>query len=279
MGPGGRAGRPLLIAGIVALALGVALLALNLAGLAFMSLRSPAVEGYRDFAGVVTLPYATAVQRLGAIPDGDPLDMATRATRVIHEGMAHVDPNDRELIGLSSMRMTVPVWENYLLHFLAYIKPDTYRDYEFCDHRRSLARGAGRCGQQSLALVDFLAGRGLETGFVNLGGHTVATANVGDDQWILLDPDYGGVVPFDIGTAERDPASVIPYYWNDQIVRRSAWLLYGPEDNEVTLGGPAARWARACTIERAAYVLKWLLPAVLLLSGVLLLRRGRALAR
>lgn len=262
-------------AGVLVAATGLALLALNVAGLLLGSLRNAEVDRYRDFAGTVTLPYDEALRRLAAIPDGDPLRVAGQATRVIHEGMAHLDPDTRELLGLGAIRMRVPVWENYLLFALAYLKPDTYADYEFCDYRRAVARGVGRCGQQSLALVDFLHRRGLPTGFVNLGGHTIVTARAGAAGWVLLDPDYGGVIPFDLARAEADPASVIPYYWNDQIRARGAWRLFGPEGNEVKLGGPTARWSRACVIEEAAYVAKWLLPVLLLGSGSLLVRHGR----
>jgi hypothetical protein len=129
--------------------------------------------------------------------------------------------------------MRVPVWENYLLFLLSYLKPDTYRDYEFCSYRMSLERGTGRCGQQSMALVDYLSENGISTGFVTLRGHVIATAEVSEGEWYLLDPDYGGVIPFDISTAQRNPKSVIPYYWSAAAAERMLHNRFGPEHNEV----------------------------------------------
>ncbi len=278
-GTGTSEGPSWLLPGLATTVVGLALLALNLYGVFFASLRAPDAVGYRDFAGSVTLPYAESVARLEAIPDGDAVSLVTQATRVIHEGIAHLDPADVARFGPDRLHMTVPVWENYLLFALAYLKPDTYRDYEFCSYRRTLERGVGRCGQQSLALVDFLSRRGLPTGFVDLGGHTVATADVGKGDWILLDPDYGAVIPFSIAQAEKAPESVIPYYWNDQVVRRQAYRVFDAQDNKVMIGGPSARWKRACPIEQVAYLLKWLLPGVLVFSGVLLLRVARRAGR
>ena len=159
--------------------------------------------------------------------------------------------------------MRVPVSENWVLYLLSYVKPSTYRDYEFCNWRRALRRGVGRCGQQSLALVSYLSEFGMDTGFVTLGGHVVATARVDSESWYMLDADYGGVIPFDISHAERDPSSVLPHYWSSVAAENRLHKLFAPE-NRVSYGGVRARYARACPIEAIAYWLKWLVPIVLL---------------
>lgn len=260
-------------------AIGAILLLVNLSGF-FLPLRSPDVNGYRDFAGAETLEFREAMRRLDEIAERNlPLvELVSEATRVFHEGIAHIAPADVAKNGLEHYRMRVPASENWILFTLSYLKPDTYRDYEFCSYRRALERGTGRCGQQSLALVSFLSELGVETGFVALGGHALATANVGDDEWYLLDADYGGVIPFDIHTAERDPSSVLPYYWSPAARANSLHELYEPE-NEIRYGGPEARYARACPIERVAYVLKWAVPALLLLPFPLLITYRRVAAR
>lgn len=260
-------------------AIGAILLLVNLSGF-FVPLRSPDVDGYRDFAGVETLEYGEAIRRLDEIVERKPSaeELVYEATRVFHEGIAHIAPADVAKNGLEHYRMRVPASENWILFALSYLKPDTYRDYEFCDYRRALERGTGRCGQQSLALVSFLSKLGIETGFVALGGHAIATANVGDDKWYLLDPDYGGVIPFDITVAERDPESVLPYYWSPAARVNGLHKAYEPE-NRVRYGGPEARYARACPIERAAYALKWTVPALLLLPFPLLIMYRRIASR
>ena len=258
---------------------GLLLLAVNLLGFV-VPLRAPDIDGYRDFADVRTLSFEDAMNQLDRLAEtsSSKVQLASDATRLFHAGMAHVAPGDIETYGLDHYRMRVPGTENWILYVLSYLKPDTYRDYEFCNYRRALERGTGRCGQQSMALVSYLADQGMETGFVALEGHAIATAKVDERNWYLLDADYGGVIPFDIAAAERDPASVTPYYWSEAAHENEIHELYAPE-NTVRYGGPEARYARACHIEKAAYALKWAVPLALLAPILFMLVSRRARRR
>lgn len=174
---------------------------------------------------------------------------------------------------------------------MSYIKPDTYRDYEFCNYQKTLQRGIGRCGQQSLALVGLLHEQGFETGFFDLSGHTVATVKVADDRWYILDPDFGLAFPYQLKGSERYPEryprvveAFFKEYPDKKIVvsqdgeeRVRPERLYKVTGHRVRYGGPEIRWGRACPIERAAYILKWLLPFLLFLPLALyvLLSSGR----
>jgi hypothetical protein len=246
--------------------LGVLLLSINVSGF-FVPLRAPDVNGYRDFAGVETVEFAAAASELDRVAGltDDPTRLVTEATRIFHSGMAHIAKEDVAANGLAHYRMRVPLTENWILYTLSYLKPDTYRDYEFCNYERALERGTGRCGQQAMALISYLSEQGLDTGFVALEGHAIATARIDDSRWYLLDPDYGAVIPFSISDAERDPASVLPYYWSDAAMENGIHWAYAPE-NRLKLGGPYARYPRACRVEVAAYILKWALPLLLTLA-------------
>ncbi len=263
-----------MVLGLAAL-VGAGLLLLNLMGASWMSLRAPGIDDYVDFAGTPTLSYAAATRRLDATEVLPTLSSLSAVTRVFHEAMVHMDPKDVEIAGPRRLQMTIPIWENFILYVLSFLKPDTYQDYEFCSHERALERGLGRCGQQSLALVDFLTEKGISTGFVDLGGHTLVTAQLDTEDWVMLDPDYGGAIPFDLARAEAEPRAVLPYYWNDQARRRNLYAVFSPANNSISYGGPSARWGRACLIERVAYLLKWLLPILLLLPGLFWWARRR----
>jgi hypothetical protein len=249
--------------------IGSALLILNAAGF-ILGLRASDVDDYGDFARPATLPFDIAMARLSSLNPGDKLTFVTEATRIFHQGMAHVTVADIERNGLDHYRMRVPAWENYLLYALSYLKPDTYRDYEFCNYRKALERGTGRCGQQSLALVSFLSSHKIPTGFVALGGHAIATAEVAKNQWYLLDPDFGGVIPYDIKHAEANPPDVLQYYWGTAASERRVDKLFYPDGNELRYGGPEARYRRACPIESVAYVLKWAIPVALIIPFLVL---------
>ena len=263
------------ITGIFFLVLSALIVAVNAAGFV-IPLRADNVDGYVDFANSRTQSFETSLERLRALskPTIEPTELVTEATRVFHEGMAHIAPEDVIEHGLDHYRMTVPITENWILFALSFLKPDTYSDYEFCHYQRALERGTGRCGQQSMALVSFLANQGLETGFVALEGHAIATAKVDDGSWYLLDADYGAVIPFDLAQAEQNPESVIPHYWSQAAIDNEIHELYAPK-NRLKYGGPEARYARACPIENIAYLLKWLTPFILLAFGLLLLRERR----
>src|SRR5690606_3865769 len=74
---------------------GAILLLVNLSGF-FLPLRSPHVNGYRDFAGAETLEFREAMRRLDEIAERNlPLvELVSEATRVFHEGIAHIAPAD-----------------------------------------------------------------------------------------------------------------------------------------------------------------------------------------
>jgi hypothetical protein len=261
----GRAALRLTVNDLIGL-IGVILAAVNVCGFV-VPLRSPDIDGYRDFAGIATTRFSESSAALRRLSESHatPADFVTEATRIFHAGIAHVAPQDVRAKGLEHYRMRVPVTENWVLFALSYLKPDTYRDYEFCSYRKALERGTGRCGQQSLALVSFLEERGFQTGFVELGGHSIATVKVAPSEWYLLDADYGGVIPFDIQTAERHPSSVLRYYWSSAARDAGLDAFFGAAGNETRYGGRNARYARACPFERAAYAVKWLLPGALVI--------------
>lgn len=254
---------------------GILLLILN--GIGFIvPLRAPELGTYEDFARSGTIAYGDALQRLSALDPANRVELVTQATHVFHEAMVQINLEDIREKGFAHYGMRVPARENYLLYGLSFLKPDTYRDYEFCSYRKALARGTGRCGQQALALVDFLVGHGLKTGFVSIKNHTLATAEVAEGVWYLLDPNFGGVVPFDLEQAERDPLAVLPYYWSDAARTRRIQEHYAADGNFVYYGGPGARYGRAYPIERVAYLMKWVLPLLLMAPFLASLLRRQA---
>lgn len=250
------------------LLLSLLLLGLNLYGLA-VPLRSPEIHNdYADFARSQTPAYKATLQTLEALSGrAEPsLEFITEATRAFHYGIAHIPPADVKVKGLAYYRMQVPPWENFILFALSYIDPDTFLDYEFCSYRKALERGTGRCGQQSMALADYLHEQGIKTGYISLGGHALTAAQTSDNGWVILDPDYGGVIPFDLATAEANPESVIPYYWNPApVVNNGLYKLFAPKDNEFREAPPESRQPTTCLMEIVAYWLKWLIPAALLI--------------
>lgn len=256
------------------LATSLLLLGLNIFGL-FVPLRSAEIsDEYADFARDNTPSFNQTMKNLKLLSNhAEPtLQFVTEATRAFHYGIAHIPPEDVKNKGLAHYRMQVPPWENFILFALSYIDPKTFMDYEFCNFRKALERGTGRCGQQSMALADYLDEQGIKTGYISLGGHALAAAQTSDRGWVILDPDYGGVIPFDLATAEANPESVIPYYWNPApVINNGLYQLFAPKDNEFRDAPPESRQPTTCLMEKIAYLAKWLIPIVGLILAAFLI--------
>ena len=264
---------------------------LNVVG-EFLTLRPDTLSSLRlDSSASPARSYQDAMTAIAQLEVLEISEYVQEINRITHETMVHLRPkqiadagygNGSEIIALN---LRVPIWENYLLFLLSYLKPDTYRDYEFCRYDKALERGIGRCGQQSLVVVSLLDSQGIEAGFIDWSDHhAVAIAKTGPSEWYILDPDYNISFPYrtrslGANTPEAFPdlaAALLREHPDQTIIqhpdgtnRTTPERLYKTDGQTVSLGGPSARWGRACPIERVAYILKWVLPILLLLPWLL----------
>ena len=260
---------------VAAALLGLALLALNLYGLT-QPLRGPLVAS--EVPGRMygpAIPENVALARLRALDASDRRGFALEAAEIIGEAMSHIDWRTPTSAEIGDYRMTVPVWENYLLYAARYLKPDTYRIYEFCSWRRALGRGIGQCGQQSSTVMGFLAENGFNAAIVYLEGHVVATAEVAPGEWYVLDPDYRAYMAHDLDTLRQRPELLRAAYAHNKKGHDGVGWMYVQHEPRLVYGGPEARHPKGCVIEEVAYVLKWAIPAVLLVGAAGLFGFGR----
>ncbi len=230
--------------------LAAAVLALALFGLNLYSqgqaLRSPLVaQDPANFSRERIVAPAEAWARLAALDIADRRTFALRPGEIIGQSMKHLRYGGEDFEGRSdgAYHLTVPVWENYFLYLLRFLKPDTYKSYELSGYRRALARGIGQCGQQAMTVIGFQADHGFATGFIQLTGHVVATAEVAPGEWYVLDPDYGVSIPHSLGELENDRTLVERYY--GRFLDRNPWRLYGEEPNPWPAAAPAYAIAEA----------------------------------
>lgn len=264
-------------AGLLSL-LGVALFALNLIGLG-VSLRSPlAVQAPTDFSHERIITSDEAWTRLRALDLSDRRNFALRASEIIGSAMKHERYGGGDFAPevYAQYYMTVPAWENYFLYLFSFLKPNTYVSYELSGYRHALERGIGQCGQQTMTVIGFLEEHGYKTGFVQLNGHVVATAEVAPGEWYVLDPDYGVSIPHSIEELANNRVLVETYY--SRFLDRNPWQLYGTQINEIAYGGAGTRYPRGSVIEKFSYFAKWAFPTgLLVIAGLVLiaLRRGQ----
>jgi hypothetical protein len=242
--------------------LGLGLLALNVSGLQ-SSLRNPDIfQENCYFPNDIRLSESELRATLDA-PIRDRRTDVADITRAINAGIAHYW-NDE---GIDKYRLRVPLNENFLLFAASWVLPRRFAKYEFYDADRAIERGVGLCSQHAIIEQEMLGRRGIEARIIGLNGHVLLEANVAEpgqpQEWWLLDPDYGVVLPHSLQAVEQQPRLASSLYreaGHDEKEVAHVTSLFASRDN-VTVGKATGR----LLLERISYALIWFIPAALIL--------------
>lgn len=244
---------------------GVCLIGLNIFGL-FKSLRNPAIYQLdAAFDDNITL---TQQQFDAIIADrsGAPADYATRVTMAVNQAIVHY----WEEQGTQSYNVKPPAHENYLLYALTSFWNDPR--YEFCSYQKAVERGVGLCSQQVAIVVSVLSANEIPAKIISFPWlHVVATAQVAQDTWWVLDPDYGVVIPFDIQAISQNPEIARACYVQagyDRSTLDSLEEIYATP-YELYDSLEAYFPEGYCFTERASYWAIWLFPMLFMTAGLL----------
>jgi len=260
---------------------GAALMTLNAYGLS-RSLRGRMVtEDPRDFSHDRIISADEAREALNALDPTDRVEFAMRASEIIGRSIKHLPYGYAAVSAdtIAGFNLTVPIWENYFLYLFRFIRPRTYRAFQFNRWERAVERGIGQCGQQSVAVAGFLEEFGFRTGIVELWTtHVVATAEVAPGVWYVLDPDFGLSIPHSAEELSASPELVLDYYARfadpETDLFRDPVATYTTEPPRTSYGS-RSRYPRGSVIEDIAYSAKWPFPALLILVGLLGMRSTR----
>lgn len=245
----------------VSFAIGVILLAINIFGL-FKSMRNEELYTETNTGRLqdITLRLDEAKKELIRKPGESDKAFSIRVNDAVSKSMMHYWKNE----GLKKYNLRVPVWENYLL-FLGKLG-DEDRRYEFRNYKKNLERGVGLCSAHSVVVKGVLLDNGIEAHLWDIAGHVVVRAKVSDNEWYILDPDFGLYIPFDIGDIESNPEIVRETYadmhelykpdYNDPYTTDHVVEIYGPEGNHIYSDSPVS--------ERISYFSIWIIPLILM---------------
>jgi hypothetical protein len=254
---------------------GLLLLTLNLYGELF-SLRRPelASDAHLRFGDDLKLSYAQASQQLRRQRGELDTDYMLRVNRVVQDSLAHVD---WERPDADRYYLRVPIWENYVLYTLSYVRPSDYRRYHFRDAGRTLERGVGVCGDAANVLSQVLEREGIETRIVALPGHVILEAEPRDQPtgaW-MLDPDFGVATPYSVSELQHRPQLLTEAYRQAGYPQHDLDTLVELFSRDADVYDNAFEFSPKLTrAESAAYILKWAIPAgLILLPGVAWWRR------
>ncbi len=260
---------------ILSLWLGLALLALNLAG-RFIPLRSPylgelAARQGRDASSLLSAQelLRDAMRRSG---EGLP-DYLERLTHLIHRQIVPFE----HPVDVDRYHLRVPPWENYLLYAATFVMPFKGA-YAFCDHRKALERGVGLCDQQAMIVDGLLEEQGIKSKIMSLRGHVLSVALVDPkrDLWWVLDPTRDVVVKLDYRRVLRHPSLAAPFYqakYGDEIGAGQA-AKFGYAKARV-FDRTGDYLPRRCCFEAISYYLVWIVPLGLVAPWLLMRIRSK----
>jgi hypothetical protein len=228
-------------------------------------MRNPEIYTERQTSRLndITLKYPEIKKEMVRNDHESNKEFALKINKLVNEGFSHYWHNE----GVSKYHLRVPVWENYILYLASFIHPEKYKKYEFCNYRKDLERGVGLCSTHSIIVKGILNDNDINASLWDIAGHVVVRAKVGKDEWYILDPDFGVVIPYDISDIEADPEIVRPYYKDmADLYRKTAKdpyttdhvvEIYEKEGNHI--------YTMNNSFENFTYVFIWILPFLFIL--------------
>ena len=260
--------------------LGFCLFIINIIGL-FFSLRNELIyqEKNTTFANDIILTEKEFYDRVNK-PVIDKKLYITNLNQAVNQGIAKYWRN----AGINKYNLRIPFYENYLLFIASYLNPEEYLKYEFVDYRKAIERGVGLCSQQAIIVSEILLEKSIPSFIVGLSDHVVLRAQVDKsrDEWWVLDPDYGVVIPYDIDIIENNTKIIRPFYaqagYKQKKINRLE-NIYEKEGNAVmSEQGAKGYQIKRFSNEPIFYFLKWLIPCILMTTPIFLFlirRRNR----
>jgi hypothetical protein len=246
--------------------LGLILLAINFVGL-FKSLRNEELYSEQNSSRIndVTIRLEDAKKQIVRKKGESDKEFAIRINDVVSKSMSHYWKRE----DAKKYNMRVPVWENYILYLTGCFKKDNR--YEYINYKKSLERGVGLCSSHSIVVKGILLRNGIDAQLWDIAGHVVVRAKVSGNEWYILDPDYGLVVPFDIEAIEANPEIVRPTYANLADLYRKDYPDPYTTDHVVEIYGKSGNhiYTYNAGFEKFSYIAIWIIPLLLMLPLIL----------
>lgn len=255
--------------------IGVVLLSINIFGM-FIPLRNPNI--YKQETGFIksaTLDAKGAYQVIEKKYE-NVKNYVTDITVALSQTFVRYWSDDK----INEFNLRVPWYKNYIFFFIEKLGWMANPKYEFCDPKKALDRGVGLCSQMSMTLSKLLWSKGIENVVINLKEHVVVTALVDKEkgEWWVLDPDYGVVLEgnlIDVQTnfdlKYRKVYEKIAFrediVFDREIIIDNIGRIYKNRNYKTDVD---LYINSTCELEQRAYFLKWAIPILSLLVGLVL---------
>jgi hypothetical protein len=266
--------------GLGAVALGLCLIALNVAGLFLPIPEHPFAQGIKTHKTNLARPsYEASLEALSRIdPSLPPEQRLAAVNQIMAARIVHYWPSFNQ-IDTDVMHSPLENWYMAMLQRTkAVLAKKTPARIEIVragrrDYKQILAKGVGLCGMASLAVVDYLNAQGQPAKMLPLGGHVVAYVSANGRNYIL-DPDKAVFIANVPAPPSRSISKILGAYSEAGYEPgKLATLKRKYEHSPMKLLDAdhfQRRWRRTLII---AQIMKWLLPVSFLALGVALLWR------
>ena len=148
---------------------------------------------------------------------------------------------------------------------------------------RIVSGGRAICSEAAAVVNEISKINGVDARFVVLNGHVVSEVRT-DKGWQIADPDYGVVYSADLALLEAGGMSTVIKEklkrrgFTDTTIASYIDFFESTEDNRVLeIGLPSS--PRLHTFEQVAEWLKWILPGLMIITGLIVMREWRNRAR
>ena len=267
---------------IFSLILGAVLMAINLYGLT-QPIRKPGL-GITDHHQLRFIPKEVwdysksmdAIDKLSAVEQDSML--VEEASRIVNLSLIHINWNRVDPL---EYRQLVPIWENYFLYMIGrYSGLPQYMRYHYADYQRNIRRGIGICGDASTVLSSILDRHGISNRIVSFRGHVIVEYTGTDRQSHLIDPDFGVSLGVNLKELIENPQMVKPRYIEAGYSKSDIDYLFKAYETKYKIFDDTYQFMRKRYLfERISYVMKWLLPVMLITVSVFYFNKSRRTRR
>ncbi|PCI59649.1 MAG: hypothetical protein COB35_10810 [Gammaproteobacteria bacterium] len=253
--------------GIITVLTGVSLTGINIYGL-FHTIR-PAVffSDELRFKDDITLTLQQTEQAINRKKNESPQQYASRITKVIASGIAHIKWDDYDSRRFNQL---VPIWDNYFLYFMGkYSGIPEFQRYHFANYQRSINRGIGICGDASMIMSQLLDKQNIKNQIITFPGHVILAAKFADGSEKSYDPDFGVIIdksPEELKINHKSIGKLYTaagYTANDQRIMSRIYNNHFERWN-----GVKHFITNKYYFEKITYLLKWPLPLLLIFIGL-----------
>lgn len=197
------------------------------------------------------------------------------ANRVANQSLIHIEWVD---VDPRKYRQLVPIWENYFLWAIGKFSGlPQFERYHYANYKRNIRRGIGICGDASTVLSSILDNHKIKNRIVSFHGHVIVEYQDERGNRYLADPDFGVELDGSLNQLIQNPDKFRQYYLKAGYLPNEVDYLFKAYKTHFAIFDDTYHFmAKRYIFEEVSYVMKWILPVILLLlSGIYFFRKHK----